>query len=252
MATCGNNTLVTSTSLLFVHAPELPAMPAPARILLLDLDGTLTDHDRAFSDWSAEFSADYGIPLEQILKADQKHPTRHEFFYALRAAFRLRPSVLSLMDDYRLRTAELVPHRPEVCQAMERLRADEWALGVVTNGTPNAQRLKLDVAGLTSYFTSVVISGAFGVRKPDPVMFHLALDDLGADVATQAVMVGDMLDTDVAGGNAAGLTTVWVKGDQERTAQDPVPAHTVTTVIEAAELLLTGTLSTPPRHLTTT
>jgi HAD superfamily hydrolase (TIGR01509 family) len=227
-------------------------MPAPARIILLDLDGTLTDHDRAFNDWSAEFSQDYGIPLERILEADQKHSTRHEFFHALRTAFRIPPSVLSLMDAYRIRTAELVPHRPEVCQAMERLRADGWTLGVVTNGTPDAQRLKLDVAGLTSYFTSVVISGAFGVRKPDPALFRLALDDLEADASTPAVMVGDLLDTDIAGGNAAGLTTVWVKGDQERAARDPVPAHTVTTVIEAAELLLSGTLSTPPRHLATT
>ncbi|MFD4634827.1 HAD family hydrolase [Streptomyces sp. NPDC058284] len=227
-------------------------MPAPSRIILLDLDGTLTDHDRAFSDWSAEFSADYDIPLEQILEADQKHPTRHEFFHALRTAFRLRPSVLSLMDDYRIRTAELVPHRPEVCQAMGRLRAEGWALGVVTNGTPDAQRLKLDVAGLSAYFTSVVISGAFGVRKPDPALFRLALDDLEADASTPAVMVGDLLDTDIAGGNAAGLTTVWIKGDQERTARDPAPTHTVVTVIEAAELLLSGPLSAPPRHLTST
>ncbi|ATM24628.1 hypothetical protein SMD44_p10129 (plasmid) [Streptomyces alboflavus] len=221
-------------------------MPAPARIILFDLDGTLTDHDQAFGDWALEFSGDYGIPLDRILEADQRHTARHEFFHELRTEFRHVPSVLSLMDDYRIRSAELVPYRPEVCEALGRLNADGWTLGVVTNGSPEAQRLKLDIAGLTSCFASVVISGSFGVRKPHPDLFHLALDDLGADASTRAVMVGDMLDTDVAGGIAAGLDTVWISGTRSRTAQDPEPTYTVPAVLDAAELLLSEDFALRP------
>lgn len=43
--------------------------------------------------------------------------------------------------------------------------------------------------------------------KPEPVMFTLAADGCGA---SSAVVVGDRLDTDIAGGNAAGMRTVLV------------------------------------------
>jgi FMN phosphatase YigB (HAD superfamily) len=50
----------------------------------------------------------------------------------------------------------------------------------------------------------VIDSGAVGVMKPDPRIFHLALDALGIDAA-HAWYVGDMPGIDVVGARAAGL-----------------------------------------------
>jgi HAD superfamily hydrolase (TIGR01450 family) len=45
------------------------------------------------------------------------------------------------------------------------------------------------------------------IGKPNPFIFRLALERLGADPA-RALMVGDTLDTDIAGAKAAGLRSV--------------------------------------------
>jgi 4-nitrophenyl phosphatase len=47
------------------------------------------------------------------------------------------------------------------------------------------------------------------IGKPEPTMFRLALDAMGAPAETTAV-IGDRLDTDIMGGQRAGLTTILV------------------------------------------
>ena len=81
---------------------------------------------------------------------------------------------------------------------------------LLTNGSPDLQEEKLDgVPELVPYFDHIIISGDFGRGKPDVSIFQHALDLLGVE-ADQAVMVGDKLTTDIKGGNAAGLHTVWI------------------------------------------
>ena len=81
---------------------------------------------------------------------------------------------------------------------------------LLTNGSPDLRQEKLDgVPELVPYFDHIIISGDFGRGKPDVSIFQHALDLLGVE-ADQAVMVGDKLTTDIKGGNAAGLHTVWI------------------------------------------
>jgi 4-nitrophenyl phosphatase len=47
--------------------------------------------------------------------------------------------------------------------------------------------------------------------KPEPTMYHVALEKLGADPATTAA-VGDRLETDILGGIRAGIKTIFVLG----------------------------------------
>lgn len=81
---------------------------------------------------------------------------------------------------------------------------------LLTNGSPDLQQEKLDgVPELVSYFDHIIISGDFGKGKPDVSIFRHALELLEVE-ADQALMVGDKLTTDIKGGNAAGLHTVWI------------------------------------------
>lgn len=57
---------------------------------------------------------------------------------------------------------------------------------------------------------------AFIIGKPLPEIFSETVKTLGFDV-TESVMVGDNPASDVAGGNAAGLTTILVKRDTDNT-----------------------------------
>ncbi|MFI6689401.1 HAD family hydrolase [Streptomyces sp. NPDC050485] len=214
-------------------AAELP-VTAPATVLF-DLDNTLTDHDEAFRRWATEFSVRSGIPELELHLAERWYAgRRHAFFTSLKTSFGLDASVAALHTQYRRRSAELVPHRPRLCAAIMALAEADWRLGVVTNGDPTTQRLKLRTSRLEEYFSTVVVSGAYGLRKPDPELFRLALGDLRTQ---SAVVVGDDLYTDVAGGRACGLTTVWVTNGRLRQAHDPTPHQAVRTVLDAVHWL---------------
>lgn len=97
----------------------------------------------------------------------------------------------------------------ETIEVLEQLRGNVKLL-LLTNGCPALQQEKLDgVPELVPFFDQVVISGSFGKGKPDKTIFLHALEllDVSPD---QAIMVGDKLTTDIRGGLAAGLTTVWI------------------------------------------
>ena len=83
-------------------------------------------------------------------------------------------------------------------------------LGLITNGPSDLQRAKVIALGLDSVFELVLVSGEFGVAKPDPSIFLHAAQQLGVTPA-QCLMVGDNLDKDVAGALAAGMRAVWVQ-----------------------------------------
>lgn len=91
------------------------------------------------------------------------------------------------------------------------------------------------IAAALSYASGVP---AEVVGKPSRVFFETALRRLAADPA-RALIVGDTLDADVAGGAAAGLRTVLV-GDPTPSTLDPapVPDHRVRELAAVRTLIL--------------
>ncbi len=94
---------------------------------------------------------------------------------------------------------------PGVLQALRRAGA---RLAVVSNWDSHLPRL-LDELGLAPCFDAVVVSHIEGLEKPDPGLFRLGLERLGA-TAREALYVGDTPELDLAGARAAGLEVVLV------------------------------------------
>lgn len=94
----------------------------------------------------------------------------------------------------------------DVLPALEALRSAGLRLVVVSNanGTLCAH---FDRLGLTGHMDCVLDSQDFGVEKPDPRLFRIALARSGADPET-TVHVGDLYHVDVLGARAAGLQAV--------------------------------------------
>ncbi len=109
-------------------------------------------------------------------------------------------------------------------------------LGLLTNGTPDLQRAKLEGSGLGSFFDSVVVSGEVGFGKPDVRIFELALERLGGSAAS-TIMIGNSLQTDVEPAMKVGMTGVWV--NRERKARDAsvVPDFEVMSLVELEAIL---------------
>ncbi len=98
----------------------------------------------------------------------------------------------------------------DVLPTLHALRC-RYHVGIITNGAgdehDDSQWSVLRHLGLLDLVDSVWISDEIGFRKPDPRLFEGALDEVGVDPAETAY-VGDSPANDVAGANAAGLTSV--------------------------------------------
>jgi len=114
--------------------------------------------------------------------------------------------------------------------------AERYPVGMITNGLPEAQALKLEGAGLTGRFSPFIASGAVGVAKPDPGIFRAALN-YGRVAPDRAVMIGNSDGSDVVGAKAAGLVAVWVNRDGEPRPEGPVPDHEIADLRELPALL---------------
>ncbi len=91
-------------------------------------------------------------------------------------------------------------------EALDVLRASGYRLGVVSNADGRMPALLAQV-GLADRFEFVIDSHVVGVTKPDPRIFHLAVERLGIP-AGACVYVGDLYAVDVVGARGAGLRPV--------------------------------------------
>lgn len=88
-------------------------------------------------------------------------------------------------------------------EALDAIRALGVKVAIISNSEGMLDRLFADL-GILQHFDLVVDSGKVGVEKPDPRIFHIALERYG--VAPQrALHLGDMFATDILGARAAGL-----------------------------------------------
>ena len=172
--------------------------------LLLDLDNTLVDRDAAMRAWLATIVPPSAV--EPIFQLDRGgYGPKQACFAALAQAGGV--SIAEARRRFLLDFPTFV-----------RLRSDADALlsawpgptVLVTNGPGVLQRGKIAAAGLEHRLSHVVVSGEFGVDKPDPAIFHAALALAGVPPET-ARMVGDHPDNDVNGAIAAGIPAVFVR-----------------------------------------
>ncbi len=82
-------------------------------------------------------------------------------------------------------------------------------LGIISNGSGEQQRRKLNHLGLADRFACVVISEDFGIWKPNPEIFRAACKEAGAS-PKGCVYVGDSLPTDARASQAAGMRGLWL------------------------------------------
>lgn len=86
--------------------------------------------------------------------------------------------------------------------------SQQYKLHIITNGFDDIQATKLSSSQLDHYFDVVVTSESSKMRKPDPRIFELALDKSKARLE-ESIMIGDNLDSDIAGAINTGMDHVW-------------------------------------------
>jgi HAD superfamily hydrolase (TIGR01549 family) len=178
-------------------------------------------------------SIDFDTFIETLLEGDRAFATSHyeqgrEVPTTLRFADLL--TRLGLEDAALVETlttehmamlrsgVEVLAHHVEVLGVL----GQTLSLGLCSNFSHSETALAvLDDAGLRGHLhpDALVVSDAFGYRKPRAEIFREVLGRLGV-TADEALHVGDSLRADVGGAAPLGLRTVWIT----RRVRDPEEA----------------------------
>ena len=119
---------------------------------------------------------------------------------------------------------------PEIGATLERLAGDGLALGIVCDaGFTGGAILREFLAskGLLEHFSGWGFSDEVGAYKPDPRIFEAALAMLEAEPG-EAVHIGDLRRTDIAGARAMGMRSIRYRG----LADDPGPGPEADLVLD--------------------
>lgn len=95
-----------------------------------------------------------------------------------------------------------------------------YVLHMITNGFEAIQWKKLDNAGISHFFTSVITSELACCLKPQKEIFDFAIGRAGC-CYNESLMLGDNLDADIAGAMNAGMDAVYVNHLREETTFNP-------------------------------
>lgn len=175
--------------------------------------------------------AGYDRPPERLLAANdaawqawaiiwaQEHRTEDARFWLehfLHAAEATLPPALFEEAVERLEAVVMAPYvRPvEGAVALVKGLARHHALGLISDTalTPGSLiRARLERDGLLTCFRQLSFSDEVGRSKPHPRIFRVTLEALGA-TAAEAVHVGDIRRTDIAGAHGVGMRAIRFAG----------------------------------------
>ncbi len=128
---------------------------------------------------------------------------------------------------------------PDAGRVLQRL-SHRYQLGIVANQPVGTGR-RLAHHGLMRYISGLNASAEEGIAKPDPAIFELALSRAGC-TPSNAVMIGDRLEHDIAPAKALGMMTIHVRqgihrGQRPRSPEES-PDHSVSDIRELPALFV--------------
>lgn len=112
-------------------------------------------------------------------------------------------------------------------------------LAIVTNGLSEVQRTRIERLGLGRFFDAVIISSEVGVTKPRREIFDLAFAGLGDPDRAGALMIGDSLTSDMAGGRGSGIDTCWYNRHRAPRPDDDI-THEITDLRDLEAIVTAG------------
>jgi putative hydrolase of the HAD superfamily len=199
--------------------------------LFFDLDHTLWDYDRNVTESLSELYQiyglqDLGIPsFEKFFEAFHhinfqlwdwynvgkidKYNLRKERFPRIftQAGGNAAAIPDELEDDFMHRTSSksyVFPYSKEILTYLK----EKYRVHIITNGFNESQAKKMKSADLDGYFELVVTSETTGYKKPDPRIFHYAMDQLQTHPEA-CLMIGDNPSSDILGAQRAKIDQVF-------------------------------------------
>lgn len=190
--------------------------------ILFDLDNTLMDRDYTFRSFTTQFVQDFlghltpadaeAVIEDMIIRDADGYRDKDGFFIELSEILPWEAPVTAehIRAYY---DASYINHGATMKDAVEILNfclKQGYKLGLVTNGKKDIQNTKIDTLQLREYFKAIIISGEVGMAKPNPEIYHLAIEQLGV-TKEQTLFIGDHPINDIWGAGKAGLQGIWLQ-----------------------------------------
>ena len=122
--------------------------------------------------------------------------------------FKVKKSIIiKLSNDYIKHITDfnyLLNHTIDILDYLSK----KYKLHIITNGFQEVQQAKLDKSKISHYFKTVTNSEMAGVKKPNPKIFNLALNQANTS-AKKSIMIGDNYEADVLGAINIGMKSIF-------------------------------------------
>ena len=229
------------------------------RYLLFDVDNTLLDFDKAEHEAMADSLRDHGFFADEAIIARYTHINRAHWEMLERGEMDRATLLwhrfkvlgeecgLSPLDPVAFARSyvEHLSHKSflmdgalEVCEKL----AEQYTLVAITNGNAGVQHGRFDPSPLFPLFKATFISEDVGYNKPSQEYFDAVLTALPDLDPARALVIGDSLSSDMAGGVRWGCDTCWLCPDEFRRSDAKKRGieltHTIAHLRELLDILL--------------
>lgn len=180
------------------------------KLIIFDLDGTLTDSLADLTDATNDMLARSGRPglamgeVRRLVGKGARNLVERAMPGA--AAEEIESALRVFLDYNALHLADKTRLYPGVKETLDCLYAGERLMAVISNKNVDLCRRLLAILGIGDYFAEVLGGDSLPERKPSPEPVLKLLRDFSV-LPREAVMVGDSIN-DVAAGRGAGVITV--------------------------------------------
>lgn len=128
----------------------------------------------------------------------------------------------------------VIPGAESLLQA---LRKTDSVLIAGTNGETQTQKMRLMGTGFGKFFDQVYISDELGYAKPDPTFYEPIFSANPEMTKENTAMIGDGIPSDMRGGNAVGIDTIWVNLNESVLPENVSVTHEVKSLEHLGALL---------------
>lgn len=193
------------------------------KILLIDLDNTLLDFDKAEDLALTKTLVKYGLSPDEKTKNRFKTINKYywnEFekgniskenllkrrFSDFFSQYDKHPNESEVNSFYLYELSNSSDVMPNAYECLEYLN-DKVYICAISNGVYNTQMRRLEKSNIIKYLKKIYISEKIGYQKPSKEFFDYVFDDLKIERKEEVLVVGDSLSADISGGVSYGIDT---------------------------------------------
>ncbi|KAB7673218.1 HAD family hydrolase [Bacillus sp. B1-b2] len=191
------------------------------KAILFDLDGTLLNRDESVQLFIANQYDRFSHYLDHIPKEQYIHRFIHldnhgyvwkdQVYKQLVSEFSIEKlQSEDFLQDYIENFHDYAVPYNHLISVLDNLKTQGLLLGIITNGFGQFQMSNIEALGISDYFHTILVSEWEGIKKPDPAIFHSAVNKLQV-TPSECVYIGDHPINDIKAAQEVGMRTIWKK-----------------------------------------